>query len=155
MQMHFHVLQLVLLLAHVSAQCPSGYTGPDDGPCIECPAGTFKFDIGNEACTACPTAKFSVTVGATDGTYCVACPAYSNAPAQTSAATSCTCNAGFTGPDGGTCTACAAGTYKSTPGSEFCTDCVAEEGSTQQEGATACVTVTSEAYVDLRDESNT
>jgi hypothetical protein len=151
--MHFHVLQLLLLLTHVSAQCPPGYTGPDDGPCIECPAGTFKFDIGNEECTACVTAKYSVTVGATDGTYCVACPANSNAPAQTSAATSCTCNAGFTGPDGGTCTACAAGTYKDTTGSNNCIECDAETQS--PEGATACVTVTSEAHVDLRDESNT
>ncbi len=137
MPRHLHLLQLLPLLVHVSAQCPAGYTGPDDGPCIQCPAGTFKFEIGNEECNACPTATYSVTVGATDGTYCVACPADSNAPAQTSTATSCTCNAGFTGPDGGTCTVCAAGTYKGTTGSNNCIECDTETHST--EGATVCL----------------
>eukprot|EP00961_Rhodomonas_salina_P123809 1668551-Rhodomonas_salina.1 len=32
----------------------------------------------------------------------------------------CSCNSGYTGPDGGTCSACAAGTYKKGRGSEAC-----------------------------------
>ena len=35
------------------------------------------------------------------------------------------CNAGFTGADGGTCSACVAGTYKTSSGSVACTDCAA------------------------------
>eukprot|EP00802_Teleaulax_amphioxeia_P013768 Tamp_13822.p2 GENE.Tamp_13822~~Tamp_13822.p2 ORF type:complete len:142 (+),score=21.29 Tamp_13822:1084-1509(+) len=34
------------------------------------------------------------------------------------------CNAGYTGPDGGTCTACAAGKYKVALGSADCSPCV-------------------------------
>jgi hypothetical protein len=37
--------------------------------------------------------------------------------------TPCACAAGFTGPDGGPCVACAAGFYKATIGSAACTDC--------------------------------
>ena len=136
-----HVLQCLLVLSPVFATCPQGSTGPDGGPCALCAIGTFKYVIGDEACTDCPTAKYSVTVGATDETSCIACPANSNAPAATSSATSCTCNPGFTGPDGGTCTACAAGTYKDTTGSSVCIDCGAEADWITQEGATACVAI--------------
>jgi hypothetical protein len=44
---------------------------------------------------------------------CSACPSYSNSPAGSTALTNCTCQAGWAGPDGGTCTACVAGKYKS------------------------------------------
>jgi hypothetical protein len=44
--------------------------------------------------------------------------------------TNCTCNAGWTGPDGGTCTACVSGKYKVLTGSALCTDCGAETYST-------------------------
>ena len=44
--------------------------------------------------------------------------------AASEASGDCACNAGYTGPNGGTCTACGAGTYKdSTTGSSACTDC--------------------------------
>jgi hypothetical protein len=33
------------------------------------------------------------------------------------------CDAGYTGPDGGVCTACAAGTWKNTSGSGACSSC--------------------------------
>jgi hypothetical protein len=36
--------------------------------------------------------------------------------------TNCTCNAGSTGPDGGPCTACVAGKYKTSTGSAACID---------------------------------
>jgi hypothetical protein len=37
--------------------------------------------------------------------------------------TSCTCNAGFSGPDGGTCSACVAGKYKALRGTATCSNC--------------------------------
>ncbi len=46
------------------------------------------------------------------------------------------CNAGFTGPGGGSCAACAAGKYKTTTGSAACTDCGAGKYSTST-GATS------------------
>ena len=33
------------------------------------------------------------------------------------------CNAGYTGPNGGLCTACEAGKYKDSPGAGACTAC--------------------------------
>ena len=48
----------------------------------------------------------------------------------------CLCVSGYTGPDGGTCTACAAGTYKSVTGSAACTNCAA--GKSAAAGASAC-----------------
>jgi hypothetical protein len=53
---------------------------------------------------------------------CYACPALSTSPAN---ATNCTCNAGSSGPDGGACTPCSSGTYKTVSGSEACTSCPA------------------------------
>ena len=40
----------------------------------------------------------------------------------------CTCRAMATGPDGGNCSLCAAGKYKTAPGSEACTDVVCGPG---------------------------
>ena len=37
----------------------------------------------------------------------------------------CTCNAGYTGPNGGTCSACETGKYKDSPGAGACTACPA------------------------------
>jgi hypothetical protein len=51
----------------------------------------------------------------------------SSAPARSTSLTVCTCNAGFSGPDGGTCTACVAGKYKASAGSAACTGCPAGE----------------------------
>ena len=44
-------------------------------------------------------------------------------------ASDCTCNAGYTGPDGGTCVACAAGTYKAGTGDAACDVCPANSAS--------------------------
>ena len=35
----------------------------------------------------------------------------------------CACNAGYTGANGGTCTACETGKYKDSPGAGACTAC--------------------------------
>lgn len=52
---------------------------------------------------------------------CAACPANSaGAPAGSVSATACLCKAGYSGPDGGECTACPAGKYKDTAGSAAC-----------------------------------
>jgi hypothetical protein len=51
---------------------------------------------------------------------CEACPANTSSYL---AAVACQCNAGFTGLDGGPCTECVAGKYKSSTGSGSCTPC--------------------------------
>jgi hypothetical protein len=61
---------------------------------------------------------------------CQACPANSIAPQGSDGQTDCKCNAGYTGSDGGTCTACVAGKYKIGTGSGTCADCEAGKYST-------------------------
>ena len=43
--------------------------------------------------------------------------------------TACTCNAGFSGPDGGPCTPCEAGKYKALAGSSTCSACPSNSNS--------------------------
>ena len=45
--------------------------------------------------------------------------------AASDASGDCACNAGYTGPNGGTCTACGAGKYKDATGPAACTACPA------------------------------
>ena len=56
---------------------------------------------------------------------CLNCLALSSSPAGSTAVTACVCNAGSNGPDGGTCTQCLGGTYKSGTGNSGCVDCPA------------------------------
>ena len=81
------------------------------------------------------------------------CPANSAAPDGSESLSSCECNDGFTGANGGTCSKCIAGTYKDTSGPDNCkrcpintdspegstasTDCVCIQGSTSSNGG-AC-----------------
>ena len=91
--------------------CKSGYTGTDGGTCTACVEGTYKMNAGSGACLECGSGKYSGAVGATGESACSTCPANSDAPGGSTSAVSCRCNAGFTGADGGTCTACVEGTY--------------------------------------------
>jgi hypothetical protein len=118
--------------------CNSGYTGPDGGTCVACVAGKFKTSNGTAACTQCAAGKYSAstalatdacadcgsnTYSSQDNAQCVACPSYTRSAVSSSLQTDCNCNAGYTGPDGGTCTACSAGKFKPTNGSDACTQC--------------------------------
>ena len=151
--------------------CKVGFTGPDGGPCTQCPAGTYKDHRGTSACTLCPANSVSASgshsaalclceAGYTSdgsgvcamceaGYYknwtgmdeCTVCPA--NAVSRPGSKTlsncevcpkhsipdeeksNCNCKVGFTGPDGGPCTQCPAGTYKDHRGTSACTLCPA------------------------------
>jgi len=61
---------------------------------------------------------------------CTLCPTNSNSPVGSTIVTACVCDAGSTGPDGGACTQCVAGKYKSVTGNATCTNCLAGEYST-------------------------
>ena len=79
--------------------CPPGQTGPA-GSCIKCPAGKFKSESGPGSC--------------------VTCPANTNSEEGSSL---CSCNKGYSGPDGGPCSTCAQGKYKNQDGPAECTTC--------------------------------
>jgi hypothetical protein len=124
----------------VAAVCAAGSTGPDGGPCTACAAGKFKTATGSAACTDCGAGNYSAAVGATAASTCLACPASSLSPSGSGVSTNCVCIAGFSGPDGGACTACAAGKYKPAAGSAPCTDCLANSyhALTGRTAASAC-----------------
>lgn len=80
---HRRVRLLLFLLALSShglcaqAQCNFGYTGPDAGPCVACPKGTYKDVLGNHTCVRCG-------MGGTT-------------PEASVSQANCTCSAGFSG----------------------------------------------------------
>jgi len=86
--------------------CNVGYTAAvveldwqgtiDDGACSQCSAGTYKAVSGSGICMHCPN----------DSTSAIASIEH----------TSCQCNKGHTGANGGTCSKCPADTYKKTQG---------------------------------------
>jgi len=117
--------------------CNVGYSGPNGGPCEPCGAGTYKDLSGSASCTGCLTGKYSGTVGATVSSACLVCPVNTNSPSTSSAVTACACNAGYTGPNGGTCSPCDAGTYKNTSGSVACISC--DAGTYSSAGLSSCV----------------
>jgi hypothetical protein len=54
---------------------------------------------------------------------CAACPENATSPAGATNLSECLCDPGFTGPAGGPCTPCAAGTYKNGSGTQMCSLC--------------------------------
>jgi len=56
---------------------------------------------------------------------CALCPAHSNSPMGSVAVGACTCDPGYSGPDGGACVECTAGSFKAGPGAGSCVACPA------------------------------
>lgn len=110
--------------------CAAGYYSPDDAQtCTACPAGTFSTTVtatSVQTCVSCESGKYSGTVGAgssatcincPNGTYfagtggvsvavCLACPGNSSSYPGSKLLQACVCNGGWSGANGGTCTAC-------------------------------------------------
>jgi len=74
-----------------TCQCRAGQTPGPGGACTGCLSNTYKPEPSDAACTLCP-AGTSSAVGS-------------------SVVTECACNPGFSGKDGGECTACAIGKH--------------------------------------------
>jgi hypothetical protein len=134
----------------LSEPCNAGYTGPNGGTCVACPAGKYKIGAGDAACSDCETGKYLETEGATQESSCVSCPASSSSAAASTGIANCLCNAGHTGPNGGTCVTCAAGKYKIGAGDAACSDCGAgkyleTEGATQEITCVSCPASSSSA----------
>jgi hypothetical protein len=73
---------------------------------VACEAGKYQAGGGSDACTACLSSSSSPE-----------------------GSTACTCNAGFTGPDGEESVACETGKYKTEEGSNVCSACAAASSS--------------------------
>ena len=147
----------------VICSCNKGFTGPDGGPCMICPAGKYKDMNGtmacadcaagkfldttggnsSEACVKCETGKYVTSTGSNSSTDCKTCPAYASSLAGSSQIKNCSCNKGYTGPDGQACSACVAGSYKNITGSNTCLLCEAgtysgESGLISSDNCTLC-----------------
>jgi hypothetical protein len=90
----------------------------DNNICVSCEPGKYSA-VKSVECRECNAAQYSLAAAS----VCLDCPPDSNSPNGTGAVTGCSCNAGFQGNNGDTCTACAAGKYKTVPGESPCVDC--------------------------------
>ena len=134
----------------LQCQCEDGFEQSlDFSTCAECTPGYYDNTTDRHECSACGGGLFSEAYRAKSEETCVpcgagnwskagmatcsVCPQHSNSPAQSDAISDCICDAGATGPDGGTCLKCAAATYKVAAGSAPCDSCptnaVSEPGS--------------------------
>jgi hypothetical protein len=102
----------------------------------------FVLPLG-QALTLCEVSVFGSTpntgliASAPGASVCRDCPAHTFSEAGSKAFVTCTCNKGYTGPDGGECTACDAGGFKDTNGSAACTLC--SQGKYSAAGASVCI----------------
>jgi len=124
---------------NVCYACTPGYYNPDLGmtECSPCGPGYFSpmfTSLSIDNCEPCEADKFSMA----GEKECTACTSNSQAPPVSGAQTDCVCNAGYTGLDGATCTACEAGKYKIATGDAACIHCLAGQYSTAV-GATSNV----------------
>jgi len=101
--------------------CNAGYSGEDGSGCSECGAGTYQ------------------SVNSTSNN-CSLCADNSNSLPTSDSVLACLCNAGYSGMNGGNCSACLAGTYKNNTGSSDCINCVAGQYSAEI-GATSNVCI--------------
>ena len=135
-------------------QCVAGKhkTSTGNAPCLLCDVGEYTL-AGSDTCLPCsaplgqfcpPGSTSSTGSECPAGSYCTggtanqeACPDRSNSLARSTVLTACTCNAGWSGPNGGSCTSCTAGTYKSSTGSASCALCAGDTYSDIEGAATS------------------
>ena len=122
----------------ICGQCAAGKYELD-GVCQDCPAGTHLSIEGSSSsldCIECQAGQYSNSAL----TACNACPNNSNSFKTNTTLTACTCNSGWTGPDGGDCIACETGKYKIDQGNWPCNQCGSGKYSNQTSAIseTAC-----------------
>jgi hypothetical protein len=136
--------------------------------CTDCGAGKFGSTSGRTACSTCAsnfTADTGFTVCCNNASpycgphqymnlgICQSCPFQSQSPPCSTAVTSCQCNPGYSGPNGGTCTACVAGKYKLIPNAGLCQLCVSGKY-TSTLGDTVCQSCTGPTYQPVSSQSS-
>jgi hypothetical protein len=109
------------------------------GECSDCtcPDGEYKLGCGGlqegvcEPCDAfdCVEGEYLIGCSGKEPGGCQQCPDNMTSPSGSNSVEACQCEEGYSGPDGGPCTACLAGTYKDSIGDGYCQAC--EEGTYQ------------------------
>jgi hypothetical protein len=130
---------------HSCNQCRPGWGAPSwHLSCAVCNVGEYS--------EGQPDNDWSGSSGPTK-TRCYNCPAGSSTTATASPSrTSCVCNQGYTGPNGGPCNMCASGKYKEVSGIVACTQCPLL--STSPKGSTSITSCTCNSGY-LKDTSTT
>ena len=111
--------------------CPSGKTSEPGANTVvnvcRCSAGTYGPDGDGQGCSPCAPNTYRNFVDPSPS--CIDCPLNSQTQGSAQGSkTDCKCNAGFEGEDGGPCTQCPPGKYKTVAGSGKCVDCSIECG---------------------------
>lgn len=126
--------------------------------CTQCAPGKFKSsNMLFSQCTYCLQNTFSAAPGAA---WCDPCPPFSGSAAGSSRctfepcrgqnySTGCVCPIGTTGPDGGACNACVAGTYKNATGDAKCNNCSSTK--TSVAGSASCFCQANYITTDIGD----
>lgn len=82
--------------------------------------------------------NYSETAAASFAAYeCYPCPWGSMSQIGSVNQSECRCQAGYSGPDGGPCSSCPAGTYKAAPGTGTCASCPSQANS--ESGWDSCI----------------
>ena len=125
-------------------RCNLGYTGDahDEGVCVACAAGAYKFTIGSASCSLCGRGTYSTSIAAVSDATCLDCPPHSYSGHGSNDINECSCNSGYIGPHGGPCLACPTGTYRDATQVE-CQNCgagkySATEGNSAESGCIPC-----------------
>ena len=101
----------------VCTTCPDGHRG-DGLTCTLCTTGEVStVPVSGSCISSCLSGQYL------SNSICVGCPEFSSSPAGSKLITECLCNAGYTGPNGGTCANCSADTYKAGLGPAACSSC--------------------------------
>ena len=118
---------------HLSGQttcvdCPENSLSPiatESAMGCLCNDGYFQQDSLLPECQACAAGTYKEAAFSPDNDYlpCSTCPINSHSIHTSGSLTECICNAGYEGPDGGPCTACVPGKFKSLNGSAACQSC--------------------------------
>ena len=163
-----------------ACQCDPGYTGSScsactegkykastgSGGCTECPVNTQSGSASDnvndcecmtgttagsngQACSECETGKYKAFTGAGS---CVDCGSGGTTLSPRSDDQGdCVPDTGYTGPAGGSFSACATGTYKTAPGVSACTPCFAHATSPSASTSIDACSCVAPAYVDDPD----
>lgn len=115
---HFNTVSSVNSQHQTDCICSNGYTGPNGGPCAACATGTYKLINGTGQCQNCPAGTYKNSTGIG---ICNTCPIFSHSYIASSIITSCTCNVGYSGKNGGICSACPSNSRKERHGAFSCT----------------------------------
>ena len=153
-------------------ECEAGSYSPlqMSTSCTQCPPGTYSEQPranASDFCMLCPAGKASLLKGSgshlscqdcqaqtfapAGSSECALCPQYTTSLPQSTNGTSCRCNAGYMGADGGPCLACQGGWFKADVGSGACIACALGSSSdtTAATSSETCLECAAGKYADV------